>query len=177
MKSGILLGEGGIDNTDKVKSMCKQKKSPAGSERGTQTAMGIDFEGRSQISLGTRCKGFVFWIIGLLVSLAPLAVSHFGEFLSNGANLFLGLFGDIEIFFVCVSMLVSASCEIYSQQKNRDVLNGLLLSCIVIFALLYAELKEVALTAETTWTVGIVTMVSLVITLLLGIVAYFIKKR
>lgn len=141
------------------------------------TAMGIEIEEGKSIPLRTRWKSFTFWIIGLLVSLAPLAVAHFGEFLADGTNLFFGLFGDVEIFFICVSMLVSASCEMNSQRKNRDILNGVLLLCIVLFALLYAEFNNVELTDTALSSISFVTLISLVITLLLGSIAYFSKRR
>lgn len=146
-------------------------------EKKPVTAMEIEIEEGKSMPLKARGRSFIFWLIGLLVSLAPLLVVHFGEFLDNGADLFLGLFSDVEIFFICVSMLVSASCEINSQRKNRDILNGILLLCIVFFALLYSEFNGVTLNEKSTFTIAIVTIVSLGITLLLGIIAYFSKRR
>lgn len=146
-------------------------------EKKPVTAMGIEIEEGKSMPLRERGRSFIFWIIGLLVSLAPLLVVHFGEFLDNGADLFLGLFGDVEIFFICVSMLVSASCEINSQRKHRDILNGILLLCIVLFALLYSEFNGITLNEKATFSIAIVTIISLGITLLLGIVAYFSKRR
>ena len=149
-----------------------RKKKPV-----TSTAMGIEIEDGKPIPLKARGRGFIFWIIGLFVSMAPLVVIHFGESLDDGVSLFLGLFGDVEIFFICVSMLVSASCEVISQRKNSDILNGLLLVCIVFFALLYSELNDATLTDEATLSIANVTLISLGITLLLGIIAYFSKER
>ena len=72
-------------------------------EKKPVTAMEIEIEEGKSMPLKARGRSFIFWLIGLLVSLAPLLVVHFGEFLDNGADLFLGLFSDVEIFFICVS--------------------------------------------------------------------------
>lgn len=119
----------------------------------------------------------MLWIIGLLVSLAPLIVVHFQDFFNNKIGFFFGLFSDVEIFFICVSMLVSASCEVNSQRKGRDILNGLLLVCIVFFALFYSKFTETTLDAATTQAIPFVALISLGLTLVLGCVAYFSKRR
>ena len=141
------------------------------------TAMEVEIEDRKRTPLRTQGRSFSLWIIGLLVSLAPLFVVHFGDFVSEKTNLFVDLFGDVEIFFICVSMLVSASCEAASQRKHIDILNGILLLCIILFALLYSEFREAALTDDTETTISIVTLVSLGITIVLGGITYFSKRR
>lgn len=155
----------------------KTASTTTGNKATTATAMGIQIEDRKYISLRARGRGFAFWIIGLIVSLAPLVVVHFGECINGNASFFLNLFGDVEIFFICVCMLVSASCEANAQRKRRNLLSGIILVCIVFFALFYSEFNDTTLTDAAKSTISIVTCVSLVITLLLGAIAYFNKRR
>ena len=159
--------------------MAERKTASATAEKKstTATAMGIEIGDRKYIPLRARSRGFAFWIIGLIVSFAPLVVVHFGEHVSNNTDFCLNLFSDVEIFFICVSMLVSASCEANAQRKNRVILSGLILACIVILALLYSEFSDVTLTDAAKLTISVVTRASLVITLLLGTIAYFSKRR
>lgn len=159
--------------------MAEKKTTSAPTEKKptAATAMGIEIEESKYISLRARGRGFALWMIGLVVSFAPLVVVHFGECIDGNARFYLSLFSDVEIFFICVSMLVSASCEVSSQRKSRDILSGVLLVCIVFFALLYSEFNDTTLTDTATLTISVVTFISLAITLLLGVIAYFSKRR
>ncbi|MGM9659512.1 MAG: hypothetical protein ACI3WQ_02825 [Faecousia sp.] len=150
------------------------KKAPQ--KTSTATAMEVEIKDGDPILPKARNQGFPSWIIGLLVSLSPLAVIHFEESL-NGGDMFLAFFSDVDIFFICVSMLVSASFEVISKRKNKVLLNGVLLLCIVFFALFYSQFHGTTLNNGAAFSIAIVTIISLVVTFLLGIIIFFSKGR
>lgn len=135
-------------------------------------------ESRSHSRNKQRKKAFTLWLIGLLVALMPLATPHISEFATSSAkDVFINMLNDAEILFVCVSMLVSASCEIASQSKKREILNGILILSIVAFALLYGEFQTVIQTSNTVAFFSYVNGVSLLVTLILGFTAYLCRRR
>lgn len=141
------------------------------------SAMGIEIEEKNVNRKNGSGQRFFLWLLGLFVSLAPLFVFHFGAFVKKGTSLFLGFFSDVEILFVCVSMLVSASCEANAQRRHKSTLNGLLILCIVVLALMYSEFRDSAMTNSIATTISIVTITALIITVLCGTFAYFRKER
>ena len=139
--------------------------------------MNVVIEDGKQRSSKERFKSFALWTIGLFVSLSPLAAPHLVKFATSKADIFTGIFSDNEILFVCVSMLVSASCEIVSQAKKREVLNSILICFIVGFALLYSEFQSVNLVGEAVTRVSYINAIALLITFILGLATYFSRRR
>lgn len=143
-------------------------------------AMEIDFQERTAFGKRHGLGNFGYWCLGLLVAMSPLITSSFERTLVTESGIWsfiLGVFGDVEIFFICVTLLVSAACEVYSRKKNTNFLSSCLLLCTIFFALFYSKFKGLELSCSSTLRIARVTFFSLVVTIVLGAVAFFSKKR
>lgn len=108
--------------------------------------------------------------------MAPLFIFEYANALSSGAgfcSIVIGVLSDAELFFVCCSLLVSATFELYS--KNRQRLNAVVLLFVLCFAILYAVVKDIELSTSAANSVARATFGSLIITLILGSIAF--KKK
>lgn len=119
-----------------------------------KTAMSIasqkkEFKFKWNLKLDWR--SFLCWFFGIIFSFVPMVIKYFDNYINNQQpNFYLTLFGNVEVFFICVSISITVLFYIIieRQQANPDeksanillyILFGILLLITIICIGIYAK--------------------------------------